>query len=180
LAMILTNKQSKLLLEELYQEKVTRRQRRLVTRNVTMAIFMLDVGLRTTEVVNLTVGDLFIAGKPLGILNLVRGIPQGHRCRTIPLNERIRIFINQMNELWWKPDAEKPGNFAFYDESPLKHLTDTQFRRIIKKAGIDALEYPVRPNLLRRTCAARLLKQTNHRTVWELLDYKTDQDSFYR
>jgi len=178
--LILTNRQTKLLLEELYQDKVTKRQRRLAIRNVTMAVFMLDVGLRTTEVVNLTIGDLFIAGKPLGTLNLVRGIPQGHRRRTIPLSEKVRFFIEQMNELWWKPDEEKPGNFAFYDESPLKHITDTQFRRIIKKAGLDALEYPVRPNLLRRTCAARLLKQTDHRTVQDLLDYKTDQDSFYR
>jgi len=168
-----------MLLKELYQGKSTERQRKLAVRNVTMASFMLYAGLRTVEVVNLAQSDLLIADKPLGVLNLTRGIPQGHRRRTIPLNERIRFCIEQINEHWWRPDTESPGYFAFYDKSPLKHITATQFRRIINKAGLNALDYSIKPNLLRRTCAARLLQQSDRQTVQRLLDYKTDQDSFF-
>ena len=177
--MVLSSKQSNALLKELYQGKSTERQQKLAIRNVTMASLMLYAGLRTVEAVNLAQNDLLIADKPLGVLNLVRGIPQGHRRRTIPLNEQIRFCIEQMNEFWWRPDTESPGYFAFYNESPLKHITATQFRRIINKAGLNALNYPVKPNLLRRTCAARLLKQSDRQTVQRLLDYKTDQDSFF-
>jgi len=177
--MILSNKQCNALLKELYQNKSTEQQQKLAIRNVTMASLMLYAGLRAVEVVNLVQSDLLIANKPLGVLNLTRGIPQGHRRRTIPLNKEVKFCIEQMNEFWWRPDTEKPGYFAFYDKSPLKYITATQFRRIINKAGLNALNYPVRPNLLRRTCAARLLQQTDRRTVQHLLDYKTDQDSFF-
>ena len=179
LVMILTNKQSEKLLRELYQGKITERQQKLAVRNVTMAAFMLEIGLRTTEVVNLSVSDLLIADRPVELLNLARGIPKGHCRRTIPLNDKFRYFVGLMNERWWKPDTGKPGHFAFYDKSPLKHITATQFRRIINKAGINVLGCSVRPNILRRTCAARLLQRTDRRTVQRLLDYKTDQDSFY-
>jgi len=144
-----------------------------------MAFFMLEIGLRTTEVVSLSISDLIVADKPTGILNVVRGIPNGHYCRTIPLSEKLHFFIEKMNELWWRQDADKPGNFAFYDKSPLKHITATQFRRIINQAGINSLGFPIRPNILRRTCAARLLQKTDRQTVQKLLDYKTDQDSFF-
>lgn len=177
--MILTNKQCKKLIKGLYQDKVNERQQKLAVRNVTMASFMLEVGLRTVEVVNLAISDLFIADRPLELLNLVRGIPKGHRPRTIPLNERLFFLVRRMGELWWTPDAGQSGYFAFYDKSPQKHITVTQFRRIINKAGINALGYPVRPNILRRTCAARLLQTTDRQNVQRLLDYKTDQDSFY-
>lgn len=177
--MILTNSQSNALLKELYQGKSTERQQKLAVRNLTMSSLMLYAGLRTVEVVNLAQSDLLIADKPLEILNLARGIPQGHRRRTIPLNEKVLFCIEQMNEFWWRPDAVKPGYFAFYDKSPLKHITAAQFRRIINKTGVNALGCPVRPNILRRTCAARLLQQTDRQTVQELLGYKTDQDSFY-
>ena len=177
--MILTNKQCRKLLKELYRGKATERQQRLAVRNVTMAYLMLEAGLRATEVVSLSVGDLLIADKPTGVLNLVRGIPNGHCRRTIPLNEKLHFFVEQMNDLWWRPDSGRPGNFAFYNNSPLKHITATQFRRIINEAGINSLGFPVRPNILRRTCAARLLQKTDRQTVQRLLDYKADQDSFF-
>jgi Site-specific recombinase XerD len=178
--MILSNIECKLLLEYLYHNKVTDRQKKYAVRNLTMAVFMLEVGLRLAEVVNLVVSDLLIADKPLGVLNVTRGLLPGHRRRTIPLNEKVKSCVVLMNEFWWKPDTEKPGNYAFYDVSPLKHITETQFRRIIKTSGEKSINYPVRPNLLRRTCAARLLEKTDHQTVENLLDYKTDQASFYR
>lgn len=177
--MILSNKQYELLLKELYKGKVTEQQQKLAVRNVTMAILMLESGLRTTEVVNLAVSDLFLAGKSVPILHLVRGIPREKGRRAIPLKERTRAYIEFMNEYWWQPDAGKSGNYAFYNKSPISHITVTQFRRIINKASINALGYSVRPNMLRRTCAGRLLQETDRQTVMRLLDYKTDQDSFY-
>ena len=177
--MHLSKRQCNLLFKELYRNMTTERQQKLALRNVTMASLMLHAGLRTTEVVNLTISDLSIADMPLSTLTLVRGIPKGHRRRTIALNEKVRHCIGLMNEFWWRLDSEKPGYFAFYDESPIRHITATQFRRIISKAGMSALNYPVRPNMLRRTCAVMLLKSTDRKTVQDCLDYKTDQDSYF-
>jgi len=177
--MILSVKQSKQLLKQLYRGKFTDRQRRLAIRNVTMANLMLEAGLRTTEVVNLVASDLVGADKPVRTLRVIRGIPQGHKGRLVPVNDNLLFCLNTMNELWWGPDAGKAGNFAFYNRSPLKHITATQFRRIINQAGVDALGYLVRPNVLRRTCAARLLRKIDRQTVRRFLDYRTDQDSFF-
>ena len=177
--MVLSNKQSNALLKELYQGKSTEYQQKLAIRNLTMTNLMLRAGLRTVEVVELLITDLLVADKPLETLNLIRGIPQGRNARTVLLNENIRLGIGQMNEYWWKLDREKPGNFAFYDKSPLRHISVSQFRRIINKAGLNALGYPVKPNLLRRTCAVNLFQKTDRQTVRRCLDYKTDQDWFF-
>lgn len=179
--MILTGQQCRILLEGLYQDKVTNRQQRLAVRNVTMANFMLEAGLRTTEVVDLVMSDLINnAGKPAGTLHIVRGIPQGHKSRLIQLNERLRSCISMMDKFWWRPDSDKAGNFAFYDQSPLKHITATQLRRIINEASVCTLGYVIRPNTLRRTCAAKLLQKTDVKTVQQFLDYKTVQNSYFR
>ena len=183
--MILTNKQCEKLLRELSQDEyeVTERQKRLAVRNVTMARLMLFAGLRTSEVVNLVRGDLMVTGspvnRPMEVLHIVRGVPKGHSSRKIRVGENLTFWFEMMDECWWKPDAEKPGYFAFYGVSPLKRITAKQFRRIVSKAAIDALGFSVKPNSLRRTCAARLLRETDRRTVQRLLGYKTDQDSFY-
>lgn len=179
--MILTERQCGIFLKGLYWDKATNKQQRLAVRNVTMANFMLEAGLRTTEVVNLVMSDLINnAGKPAGTLHIVRGIPQGHKGRLIQLNERLRSCIGMMEKFWWRPDSDKAGHFAFYDQSPLKHITATQLRRIINDAGVCTLGYVIRPNTLRRTCAAKLLQKTNLKTVQQFLDYKTDQYSYFK
>lgn len=177
--MILTKRQCKLLLKELYQNKVNVRQKKLAVRNLTMTLIMLDAGLRTTEVVNLMQSDLIKGGIVSGTLLVTRGMPQGHGLRDVDLSERIKYFVRQMDQCGWFVDSGKPGSFAFYSVSSFKHITATQFRRIINAAGLNALGYPIRPNELRRTCAAKLLKQTDRKTVQKVLDYKTDQDSFF-
>jgi len=150
--LVLTKAQCNALVKELYQGKTTERQQRLAIRNVTMASLMLNVGLRTTEVVNLVQSDLVRAGVLQNTLLVTRGLPRGHGTRLVDLDVGIKYFVRQMEQYWWVADSDKPGNFAFYDMSPLKHITSTQFRRIINKAGMNALDYPVRPNMLRLTC----------------------------
>ncbi|MBA7495863.1 Tyrosine recombinase XerC [subsurface metagenome] len=177
--MILKDRQCSLILKELCHHQNTEKQSRLAIRNMTMASLMLYAGLRTTEVVNLIVSDLINADKPVGTLSIIRGIPRGHKGRLVDVSDILLYYLDKMNEWWWRPDAGKIGNFAFYNREPLKHITATQFRRIIRQAGINALGYSIKPNILRRTCAARLLQKTDRQMVQHLLDYRTDQDSFF-
>lgn len=178
--MILSYRDCDLLLQQIYRPpNVTKQQQKLIIRNCAMVVFMLDAGLRITELVDLIIDNLMVHEKPREVLYITRGLPRGHAERAIPLVCRVRSLIETMNKWWWISDAEVPGYFAFYNRTPAKHITTRQVQRIINQAALDALGYPVKPNDLRRTCAARLLRKTNLRTVQKLLDYKVEQKSFF-
>ena len=148
--MAISTKESRKLLRQLYKNTTTHNQRKLSIRNLTMALLMLDLGLRISEVVQLTVSDLFIQDKPREILHVVRGLQKKSHDRFIPLAGRVHCLIESMNEFWWIPDADKPGNFAFYNYSPLSHITKRQFQRIVKHVSIEAFGYSISPNILRK------------------------------
>lgn len=148
--MPLSTEQCKKFMEQLCKNKVTSTEQKLGVRNLTMAWLMVDSNLRISEVVLLLVSDLFVQGKPVGTLQLVRGLKPNWYDVTFRLNERVRYFIGLMNEYWWTPDADKPGYFAFYNQSPQKHITQRQFQRIIKQAGFEALGCLISPNTLRQ------------------------------
>ena len=148
--MVLSTKESGKLLKQLYKNRVTHNQQKLSVRNLTMALLMLDSGLRISEVVHLIRSDLFIQVKPAFTLHVVRGHRKKCHDRFIPLTNRVRQLIESMDEFWWTPDADKPGNFAFYNRSALKHVTERQFRRIIKQSALEAFDYPITPNILRQ------------------------------
>lgn len=182
--MILSNKQCSLILKQLYQDKVTQRQQILALRNCTLSLLMLDAGLRITELVELFIYDLIVEGMnqsrtAVGTLNIVRGIPTGRFPRSIPLTNRVRNFIEQMNQWWWTSNAGRSGSFAFYNQTASRHITTRQVQRIIGQASLDALGHSIRPNDLRRTCAAKLLQGMELKSVQNFLGYKTNQKSFF-
>lgn len=148
--MSLSTEQCKKLMEQLWKNKVTPNERKLGVRNLTMAWLMFDSYLRISEVVLLTVSDLFVQGKPAGTLQLVRGVKPNWYDVTFRFTETVRYFIGLMNEYWWTPDVDKAGHFAFYNQSAQKHITQRQFQRIIKQAGLEAFGHPIRPNVLRQ------------------------------
>ncbi|MBA7627349.1 hypothetical protein ES703_34811 [subsurface metagenome] len=144
-----------------------------------MAIFMLDAGVRIGELVNLAICDLMVLYKPAATLNIVRGLSGGHFTRAIALSDRVRHCIGLMDDHWWRPDAGKPGNFAFYNQSAIKHIGARQFQRIVNNAALEALGYPVNPNALRQTCAARIIIRYGLAAAQKMLDYKTGQKSYF-
>lgn len=148
--MVLSTKTSGALLKQLCKKKATRYQQKLLVRNVTMALLMLDSNLPICEVVNLARNNLFTQGKPVVELHVVRGLRKKSRDRFVLLSKRERSFIEYMDEYWWTPDADKPGSFAFYNQSPIGHITKRQFQRIIKQAGLEAFSCSITPNFLRQ------------------------------
>lgn len=147
-------------------------KRRLAVRNHTMALLMLDAGLRVGELVQLSVPDLLLKGKPLTALRIRAEISKSKHERIVPLSQRIHIAIKSMYENCWGTSYRIAGNFAFYTEFPWKPITARQVERIIKRAAIEALGRPIHPHVLRHTFASRMMRVTNARVVQELLGHK--------
>ncbi len=136
---------------QLWKNQATPSQKKLAIRNTTMALLMLDMGLRASEVLRLTVYELCFQGKPVDTLHVPRGYGQRSYERDVPLTDQVRSFVGLMSRYWWTPDGGKAGgNFAFYNRSSVRPISQRQFQRIVKQAGLEALGYPVRPHDLRR------------------------------
>lgn len=148
--MFVSTRNTDALLKQLCKKKATRYQQKLLVRNVTMALLMLDSNLPICEVVNLARNNLFTQGKPVVELHVVRGLRKKSRDRFVLLSKRERSYIELMDDYWWTPDADKPGSFAFYNRTPIRHITRRQFQRIIKQAGLEVFGCSITPNSLRQ------------------------------
>jgi len=160
------------LLNELGPDKGTLNQKRKQLRNYTMALLMLDAGLRVGELVKLHIADLLFNGKPVSTLIVRSEIAKRHKERAIPLSQRLQNAISIMLVQWLDSDDCYYEGYAFFQKGPKCPLTARQVERIIKYAGWNALGRLVHPHLLRHTFATRLMKVTNIRTVQQLLGHK--------
>lgn len=141
-------------------------------RNYTIALLMLDAGLRVGEVVALQMSDLYYGGAPVENLTVRAEISKGKEERVIPLSERVRnALITLYNEC---PHLEglPPTAAAFHIAQLRKPLTTRQVERIIRSAAIRSIGRPIHPHILRHTFASRLMRKTDARTVQELLGHK--------
>ena len=96
----LTNDEANRLLETLLYLGGTQTKALQALRNYTMAILMLDAGLRVGEVVALKVVDLIIGQEPVNALHIRPEITKTKTARTILLSERIRKAIPRMRRDW--------------------------------------------------------------------------------
>lgn len=141
-------------------------------RNYTMALLMLDAGLRVGELVKLLRTDLWFNSKPVTSLVVPAAITKTRLERIVPLTDRLHNAIEQMQGTRWsEPDAH-PTCYAFTKTCVNEPLTTRQVERIIRQAGLVALGRPVHPHMLRHTFASRLMRITNSRTVQQLLGHK--------
>lgn len=143
-----------------------------VIRNHTMALLMLDAGLRVGELTKLLVRDFIINNTIVTNLLITREIAKRHHERVIPLTERIRLNIKQMDQLIWRPPHATPGPYAFVAYNKSLRITTRQVERIIKRASIESIGRPIHPHVLRHTFASRLMRRTSMRVVQELLGHK--------
>jgi len=150
----------------------TRSQSMKGLRNYTMALLMLDAGLRCGEVVELSVGDLVFNMVPVQSL-IVRAIlaKKGHQ-RTIPLSARTRSALFEMIEVWWINTYPENTGYAFYEIRDDKPITRRQVERIVKQASLSAIGRPVHPHLLRHTFGTRLMRLASSRVAQVLLGHK--------
>jgi len=165
--------ESDLLLAHLMHAGHTEGQERKSVRNYTIALMMLEAGLRVGEVVTLQWPQLYCFGQPAKSITVETLKKKKKSERVIPLSLHIQNAANEMYRLWWSGLDFIPGIFAFCKYPDCGHITTRQVERIIKRAAIAALGRPVHPHALRHTFASRLMRRVNIRTVQELLGHES-------
>ena len=161
-----------LLLEALFARDGTPKQQRRGIRNNTIALCMLDAGLRVGEVVRLYVHDLWFNKAPVKAIIIGPDVAEKGCERQVPLTQRLSGAIELMSINYWS-DLINPGTCrAFYTSTPNKSLTTRQIERIIGAAAMRSLGRSINPHVLRHTFATRLMRKTNARIVQQLLGHK--------
>jgi len=160
------------LLDALIPKKATTKQHQKGIRNYTMALLMLDAGLRVGEVVKLQWQQLWLFDRPVNAIALTENQTKTKKPRTIPLSSRAQNAVVEMNKNWWGTYDCLTPVLAFYKTKSPQCLTTRQVERIIRKAAMDSIGRPVHPHVLRHTFATRLMRTTNARIVQELLGHK--------
>jgi len=141
-------------------------------RNYTIALLMLDAGLRVGEVCRLTPGDLLFNGVPIDSLNVSHEIAEKKCDRLIPLSGRLKDAIQKMQIGIWNHFKDPPPKFAFFDWNINKSITARQIQRIVENASEKSIGRKIHPHVLRHTFGTRLMRITNIRTVQQLLGHK--------
>lgn len=168
----LTHEQCTALLQELLDPKKITSIPRKNYRNYTMALLMLDAGLRVGEVIKLQWKTLWFNSEPIKSIILDLNTAEKQCERQIPVSERLSAAFKKMFDKYWFTHGEFRPSFAFYQKFRGTALTTRQVQRIIKYAAVSALGFPVNPHMLRHTFATRLMRVTNTRTVQQLLGHK--------
>lgn len=166
-------KETEKLLSELYNGNGHPYNKRKRIRNYTMAVLMLDAGLRVGEVVHMLKTDLVILEAPVHAITVRAEIAKNKRERTVPITNRIAIAIEEMMAYYWKPFKKEPVVFAFFNNICYRPLSKRIVQEIIRKAGYASLGRPIHPHVLRHTFASRMMRVTNQRVVQQLLGHKS-------
>ena len=168
----LTVDQCDQILNALCNRKASRGPSRRGIRNRTMALLMLDAGLRVGEVVALEMSDLYFDLMPVKQLTVRAAIAKTKTARDIALTERLEVSLSEfsrINEDWFEL---RPNRYAFEGNVPNKPLTTRQVERIVTRTAMKSIGKPVHPHIFRHTFASLLSKKTNIRTVQQLLGHK--------
>lgn len=144
---------------------------RVYHRNYTMALLMLDAGLRVGELIQLRQDQLWYINGPVGSLTIEKLQAKNKTERTIPVTLRLHDAIEQMNRTWWIDVSALGVRYAFYRSTCSHQFTTRQIQRIIKAAGIQSIGREIHPHILRHTFATRLMTKTSMRVVQQLLGH---------
>jgi len=167
----LTTDECHRLLDTLHSANGTPNQVRRGIRNHTLALVILDAGLRVSEVTGLRVADLWFNNAPVTSVRIRPEIAKNHKERTVPVSSRLSEAISKMFMAYWSDHYKNGQHKAFASNVPDKSLTRRQVHRIISSAAIAALGRSVHPHILRHTFASKLMRVTSMRTVQELLGH---------
>jgi len=167
----LTTDECHRLLDALQITDGTPKQVRRGIRNYTLALVMLDAGLRVSEAIALEVNDLIFNNSPVTSLLIRPAIAKNHKERTVPVSTRLSEALRKMNESYWPRFLANMQHKAFTSGRGEESLTRRQVYKIISSAAIAALGRSVHPHVLRHTFASRLMRVTNMRTVQDMLGH---------
>jgi len=141
-------------------------------RNYTIAMVMLETGLRVGEVVKLNLADLFYLERPVNTITISESISKTKHERQIPVSNRLLMALEIYKDSLVQEGLQSPHRPAFFGKTLLKPITTRQIERTIRAAGQKALGRLIHPHMLRHTFATRLMRCTNIRVVQELLGHK--------
>ncbi len=144
---------------------------RVYHRNYTMALLMLDAGLRVGELIQFKQDQLWYINGPVGSLVVEKDQAKNRNERTIPVTLRLHDAIERMHRDWWIHSNALGVRSAFYRSNCLYPLTTRQVQRIIKSAGQLSIGREIHPHILRHTFATRLMSKTSMRVVQQLLGH---------
>lgn len=167
----LTISESHALLEGILGTGGTHKQFNRRLRNYTMAMVLLEAGLRVGELVQLRWSHLFFNCLPVTSIIINPEISKSDRDRQIPVSTRLSDALSTYH-VAFTPDIcgiHEPS--AFFGSHPNRYLTTRQVERIITGAAMRALGRPVHPHILRHTFASKLMRVTNASVVQELLGH---------
>lgn len=179
----LTHQETTLLLNQLcaVESEADRTPKKI--RNYTIALLMLDAGLRVGEVVGLQIRDLIFNGEPVLALTVRPEISKSKAERTLPLSTRLQDAIKFM--IAKLPNAgvlpgQRPvfygGSISNTDESGnIRNsipLTTRQVQRIIADASFAAFGRRIHPHSLRHTFGTRLSKVLPIKGVQDALGHR--------
>lgn len=168
----LTPEETFLLLDQLLKGFGTPDKKAKAVRNHTMAVFMLDAGLRVGELIQLRRSDLMLNNEPMKALRIRAEIAKCKYERIIPLSEHTQTAIVSMQENWWSKIGGSGAVYAFYNTHETAPITTRQVERIIKAASLKALGRTIHPHILRHTFATRMMRVTSMPVVQQLLGHK--------
>lgn len=169
----LTGEELFLLFDELRKHSSSVTSTRRALRNYTMALLMVDAGLRVGELVRLRFSDLFVNSTVVNTL-LVRGdIAKSGKDRTVPLSERVRESLSQLYCLTPTLLSANTWKSFFTGMTDYAGITTRQVERIVRTAAVKSIGRPIHPHVLRHTFATRLMQRTNIRVVQELLGHSS-------
>ncbi|MBA7523814.1 Tyrosine recombinase XerC [subsurface metagenome] len=169
----LTKEQSQLLLDALLRKDGTPKQQHRGIRNHTLALVMLDAGLRVGELVQLRKSSLWFNNRPVSSVSVPARISHSSEERFIPLTERLSEAVNVMQLHHWSMFTSSSDHPAFYSVNPSQSLSERHVQRIISAASVKAFGRSINPHVLRHTFGTRLMRVTDMRTVQELLGHKS-------
>jgi len=165
------------LLESLLPESTNHYEFTISLRNYTLAMLLLETGLRIGEAVQLTIGDLRFADQPVKTLEVRAEIAKTKQPRRIPVSTRLSLAITKLNEQFWKPLLKIDSDPAFIAGPKNNALTTRQVQRILEAAALAAGIRRVTPHMLRHTFATRVLARSNIRVTQMLLGHMSLQST---
>lgn len=141
-------------------------------RNYTMALLMLDAGLRVGEAVQMKVKSFIFCDKIKNAVDMTKEKAEKKCERLVPMSDRLKKALLEMWLILWSARPELCEGYAFFENDSRTHLTTRQVQRIIGRASLTAFGRAIHPHVLRHTFATRLMRVTSTSVVQQLLGHK--------
>ena len=130
----LESAESEKVLDILRHNAGTANKTRKAVRNHTLALLMLEAGLRVGELVQLRKSSLWFNSQPVKSILVPARITHSSKERYVPLTERLSDAVKSMQLNHWSMFASSADHPAFYSGQPNQPLSERQVQRIINCA----------------------------------------------